>query len=210
MPARKKNQKIRKTAVKSAFPQTRRAAGETKPLTEGELEVFIQRLQKLVDDKCLKHISGCPYKVSHNQFVVKLSAQADQKLGRNKYLHLLGNEFVRQEDLWKIKDDRSYDKWQHTCNGRREVKGELVLSKKALQSKQFSFGIRGRTPKRIVNEEVPAQLQHLICPITHALMKDPVMLVESGRTYDRTAIERWLESNNTGSVIVLISIKILY
>ena len=172
--------------------------------------MFIQRLQKLVDDKCLKHISGCPYKVSHNQFVVKFSAQADQKLGRNKYLHLLGNEFVRQEDLWKIKDDRSYDKWQHTCNGRREVKGEPVLSKKALQSKQFSFGIRGRTPKRIVNEEVPAQLQHLICPITHALMKDPVMLVESGRTYDRMAIERWLESNNTGSVIVSISIKILY
>ncbi len=91
-----------------AFPQTQ-------PFTEGESEVFIQRL---LDDKCLKHISGCPYKLSHYQFVVKFSAQADQKLGRNKYLHLLGNEFVRQEDLWKIKDDRSYDKWQHTCNGR--------------------------------------------------------------------------------------------
>jgi hypothetical protein len=203
---RKKNQKTRKTPV-NAFQQTRRARGETKPLTEGELEVFIQRQQKLVDDKRLKHSSGCPYKVSEDRFVVKFSVQADQKLGRNKYLQLLGNDFVRPEDLCKFKDDRSFEKWQHTCNGRREVKGELVLSKKALESKQFSFGIRGRTPKRIVNEAVPAHLQHLVCPISHELMKDPVML-ESGHTYDRTAIERWLESNDTGLVIVSILMKL--
>jgi hypothetical protein len=36
------------------------------------------------------------------------------------------------KDLCKIKDDKSYEKWQHTCKGRREVNGELVKSKKSL------------------------------------------------------------------------------
>ncbi len=35
-----------------------------------------------------------------------------------------------------------------------------------------------------------------ICPISGCLMKDPV-IIESGRTYDRQGIEKWLSLNNT-------------
>ena len=36
--------------------------------------------------------------------------------------------------------------------------------------------------------EIP---DHLVCPISKQLMKDPVLVVESCRTYDRLAIEEW-------------------
>ncbi len=37
----------------------------------------------------------------------------------------------------------------------------------------------------------------IICPITFQIMNDPVMLVESGNTYERESILQWLEKNNT-------------
>ncbi len=40
------------------------------------------------------------------------------------------------------------------------------------------------------NEEAP------ICPITHDVMKEPVV-ASDGHTYERTAIELWLKNNNT-------------
>ena len=42
--------------------------------------------------------------------------------------------------------------------------------------------------------EVPA---HLLCPITHVMFRDPVMLVESCHTYEREAIERHLQNDRT-------------
>lgn len=35
-----------------------------------------------------------------------------------------------------------------------------------------------------------------ICPITHQIMKDPVMLVETGKSYDRDALDNWLQMSN--------------
>jgi hypothetical protein len=35
-----------------------------------------------------------------------------------------------------------------------------------------------------------------ICPITHHIMKDPVMLVETGKSYDRDALDKWLRMSN--------------
>lgn len=37
----------------------------------------------------------------------------------------------------------------------------------------------------------------LLCPITYQLLEDPVMLVDSGQTYERAAIEEWLSRGNT-------------
>ena len=37
----------------------------------------------------------------------------------------------------------------------------------------------------------------LLCPITYQLLEDPVMLVDSGQTYERAAIEEWLCRGNT-------------
>ncbi len=39
-------------------------------------------------------------------------------------------------------------------------------------------------------------LEELECPITHTLMQDPVVAAD-GMTYERGAIERWLESHDT-------------
>mmetsp|Transcript_9418 Transcript_9418/g.14862 ORF Transcript_9418/g.14862 Transcript_9418/m.14862 type:complete len:134 (+) Transcript_9418:163-564(+) len=35
------------------------------------------------------------------------------------------------------------------------------------------------------------------CPITQDVMTDPVMVAESGHTYERAAITQWLESHKT-------------
>jgi hypothetical protein len=37
----------------------------------------------------------------------------------------------------------------------------------------------------------------LECPITHEIMRDPVILVATGQTYERKAIEAWLEKSDT-------------
>eukprot|EP00479_Gromia_sphaerica_P010404 TRINITY_DN4770_c0_g1_i1.p1 TRINITY_DN4770_c0_g1~~TRINITY_DN4770_c0_g1_i1.p1 ORF type:complete len:118 (-),score=11.54 TRINITY_DN4770_c0_g1_i1:77-430(-) len=41
------------------------------------------------------------------------------------------------------------------------------------------------------DEDTPA---HFICPITHEIMKTPVVLSD-GHTYEATAIERWLSKS---------------
>lgn len=35
------------------------------------------------------------------------------------------------------------------------------------------------------------------CSITHEVMRDPVMLVGSGHTYERASIEQWLRDHRT-------------
>lgn len=44
-------------------------------------------------------------------------------------------------------------------------------------------------------EEEPPEA--LLCPLTHELMIDPVIVVGSGQTYERGPIERWLASHDT-------------
>ena len=38
---------------------------------------------------------------------------------------------------------------------------------------------------------------HLLCPITHDMFRDPVMVMESGHTYERKAIEEHLQNHGT-------------
>jgi hypothetical protein len=47
----------------------------------------------------------------------------------------------------------------------------------------------------------PAAPPHeFLCSITRELMADPVVLYDSGHTYERTAIERWLSMHSTDPV----------
>ena len=48
-----------------------------------------------------------------------------------------------------------------------------------------------------MSAQLPKSLE---CPITHALLQDPVILGVTGHTYERQAIEKWLESNNTDPI----------
>ena len=47
------------------------------------------------------------------------------------------------------------------------------------------------------NQEPSGPPEDLICPLTHELMVDPVMLYGSGQTYERAPIERWLATHDT-------------
>ena len=42
-----------------------------------------------------------------------------------------------------------------------------------------------------------AEASGLCCPITKDLMSDPVVLISDGYTYERAAITKWLERNET-------------
>ena len=37
----------------------------------------------------------------------------------------------------------------------------------------------------------------LVCPITQCLMTEPALLTSSGRTYERSAIARWIREHGT-------------
>eukprot|EP01023_Acetabularia_acetabulum_P000981 TRINITY_DN10364_c0_g3_i1.p1 TRINITY_DN10364_c0_g3~~TRINITY_DN10364_c0_g3_i1.p1 ORF type:complete len:553 (-),score=38.06 TRINITY_DN10364_c0_g3_i1:484-2022(-) len=45
--------------------------------------------------------------------------------------------------------------------------------------------------------EIP---HRLLCPITEDLMSDPVVLVETGQVYERSAIQKWLSSKHTDPI----------
>lgn len=47
----------------------------------------------------------------------------------------------------------------------------------------------------LLDEQAPPPAD-LCCPITRQLMVDPVMLVDSSQTYDRAAIQEWLDRGN--------------
>jgi hypothetical protein len=39
--------------------------------------------------------------------------------------------------------------------------------------------------------------ENLYCPISSKLMKDPVILIENGQTYDKESIEEWVKNHDT-------------
>ena len=45
-----------------------------------------------------------------------------------------------------------------------------------------------------------AEASGLCCPLTKDLMSDPVVLISDGYTYERAAITRWLERNDTSPI----------
>jgi len=45
-------------------------------------------------------------------------------------------------------------------------------------------------------QQAAAVVSSFVCPITQAVMEDPVMTAD-GHTYERAAIEQWLASHNT-------------
>ena len=64
--------------------------------------------------------------------------------------------------------------------------GAILISNKALKD----------AISDLKETEVP---DYFLCPITHDIMKDPVICID-GFTYERTAIEHWLENNQTSPI----------
>jgi hypothetical protein len=54
-------------------------------------------------------------------------------------------------------------------------------------------------PPYTAEPEVPSQVD-VICPITGEVFRDPVVLLESGNTYERSALESWLHTHDTDPI----------
>lgn len=50
---------------------------------------------------------------------------------------------------------------------------------------------------RELNQKIEKYAENVICPISQEIMKDPVILVADGHTYDRPFISEWLRLHNT-------------
>ena len=50
------------------------------------------------------------------------------------------------------------------------------------------------TPRTVADDDEPSV--ELLCPITHALMMEPVVIA-SGHTFEKAAIEAWFSRSNT-------------
>jgi len=55
------------------------------------------------------------------------------------------------------------------------------------------YAFQNQRDREHLREVVPASF---FCPISHELMKDPVIVVETGQTYERNRIEQWLKNNS--------------
>lgn len=172
--------------------QSRRVKAVTKPFRYNPekdpdpISLRVDRFRRLVDQKQLKSIFGCAYWTSSNAVAIKFTAQAFQKISAKRFRELLGEEVTT---LAKFEDNKAYNVWLGQCNG--YING--ALSEKAIASTRFAIGIRGRVPKEI--EDVP---DYFKCPISHCLMRNPVIVHGSGHTYEQEAIEVWLQENSTG------------
>eukprot|EP01083_Nonionella_stella_P090296 252270_1 len=65
-----------------------------------------------------------------------------------------------------------------------------------LEKKCEAYGLV-QSSESFMDEEHPREL---CCPITLDLMKDPVILMSDGHTYERAALMYWLQSNHTSPV----------
>lgn len=63
-------------------------------------------------------------------------------------------------------------------------------------SSHSSASTKGSSSKQPI-ETLKMPHSNLECPITGEIMKDPVMVIATGQTYERKAIEQWFAANNT-------------
>ncbi|KAL0483466.1 hypothetical protein AKO1_014730 [Acrasis kona] len=69
-----------------------------------------------------------------------------------------------------------------------------INSSSSSAGERFRLKSPGATESFTFTSEVP---DGFVCPITGDLMKEPALVLESGHTYEKVAIERWLRDNNT-------------
>jgi hypothetical protein len=78
------------------------------------------------------------------------------------------------------------------CTAREEV---IIMSQPGIGFGQFAFvGTFIAAVKKTIAGQREEPPEHLKCVITQELFRDPVILVQTGYTYDRKAIERWLSA----------------
>jgi hypothetical protein len=101
-------------------------------------------------------------------------------------------------ELWTWKDSASgvYQNFQSNY-GRKQAKKEGSSGFFTLRLlDQYRDKISYQIAKSELDTQYKAEIpRHLLCPITHSLMKDPVIVMASGRTYEREAIDRHMQES---------------
>jgi len=65
------------------------------------------------------------------------------------------------------------------------------------ESGKNPHGFFSKSEANVFVKEAEEPEPELVCPITHTIMKDPVILVATGQSYEKTAIEEWLKKHDT-------------
>lgn len=93
------------------------------------------------------------------------------------------NHFLEMEPTVDVMDDQERGVWLKQLSAAVEAKS--FLSKAASLRSFRAYDVAETAPKEY------------ICPISLELMRDPVLLVESGQVYDRSSIEGWFKSGKS-------------
>jgi hypothetical protein len=76
----------------------------------------------------------------------------------------------------------------------RELGGRSVACLRTVKRSTDQFALRLAAAEDRLRDAPP---ESFVCPIAMAVFVDPVIVVETGTTYERAAIERWFARHNT-------------
>lgn len=166
----------------------------TIPLSQAES--LLRHYWELVTKKALKYMVGSGRSTASRRPTVELHvlAQAHEKFSKKKFLELLIPIETRNVKLVQCKPGPFRNDVFLACKGTDDA------------CFPFEYGSRGRGfvssgIHDVSSAEVSDALPSFLCPISHSIMSDPVILVESCHSYERSCITEWLKAKSTGNGI---------
>ena len=88
---------------------------------------------------------------------------------------------------------------QSTSNGgtRAATVDGAAATQSSMQQLRLQDGNADMASPSAVSQKVPGWM---MCPLTHAVLADPVLCTGDGQTYERSAITQWLAASDTSPV----------
>jgi hypothetical protein len=93
---------------------------------------------------------------------------------------------------WLLNDDKKKKK---SRRDRSEARKRALVAAHARARERWPDPVV--YPSRVIRDCADDAPDALVCPITQAMMSQPAIVLTTGRTYERAAIERWIRSNPT-------------
>eukprot|EP00210_Caulerpa_lentillifera_P009388 g8950.t1 len=152
---------------------------------EEDIKRICERLQELQFDDCNHlQLAKTVHLTSRGILEKKIPEKDGQETIRNQ---LLANLSISPKDM------------QQEIQGLERELSRARVEKKASEVDELQMIIRAlkQSSPDSENERPPRPPVEYLCPISRGIMKDPVVLVETGQTYDRRYIEEWFGRGNT-------------
>lgn len=174
-----------------------------------KLTVPISQAQPLRDhwcnlggNKAFKYLVGSGSRKA-STLEINVIAQAPEKFSKKKFRDLLipSNISQRHAKLVPCKPGRIRDEIFLACKGSSStgVSDGIMF---------FEYGSMGRgfvSSRAVLHNAHSLDDSHVLpafkCPISQCIMADPVIVVESGHSYERSRIKNWLRDHRTGNVL---------